>query len=459
MRRTTQARRGRWSVALILCAVLVAGCDPCAGTAQCAVDPYLAIDGQIVDAASSRGVDGVRIDVVRQGGVVVEQDSITTTTANDGHWRVQFRPASSGAVRVDVRVTAAGGAAYRVRGLSFATSERGGNASVLQRWVAVPYFTAAAELFVRGTTDERVIDTPVEFRRTSGQVLVGSSVWNGTYRGSSDFAGRVALFPFLGDVVASDGLGDVIGDLVVRPGSSDSSVARGIHIPASYLYRDAPVIIRLGVGPSINYQGELFSRATGARLGGVPVEFLRTGGVEVTTPSFTTTTQANGRFAMSTRPLTAGVLQGRLIIRSPAPARPETLLVSLPTFDNDSSRFFGVVPAGAYFPLFGLIITGSGVGLNGVRVDVTRVGGAAMLPESFSTLTVDGGIFRIAAVPLALGSSVVDITVTPPAPYAPFTIRSVNLPVFDRTVSDRSIGTYRLDAPPSAAVNANRAPL
>ena len=74
-------------------------CDPCSGIAQCGAaegSPYLAIDGQIVDAASGDGVEGVRVTVVRRGGITVARDSVSTVTANGGHWRVQFSPATAG---------------------------------------------------------------------------------------------------------------------------------------------------------------------------------------------------------------------------------------------------------------------------------------------------------------------------------------------------------------------------
>ena len=424
--------------------VLPVACDPCSGTAQCVNGTYLAADGQIVDAGSGRGVDGVRIDVTRRGGILVDRDSVSTVTANDGHWRVQFDPASGGNLDVDVNVTAPTGASYRVRDLRLRTTERGGEGNLLDRWVANPFFANAAELFVRGTTDDRVVGASIEFRRTGGIDLLGPGVVNGVVHSSTDFAGRVNLFSPGEDGVFTSAVGDVVGDLTVKRSPSDSTVVTGLHIRSTYLYRDVTGILRLGVGPSLEYQGEFRSRATGALLGGVPVEFQRTGGVEVTVPNFTTISAANGRFSFRGRPLTSGALQGRLIFTAPFPSTPETLSVKLPTYEDDGGRFFGVIGAGAYLPYYGIVLDGRGQGVDGVKVTVTRVSGIAIAPDQFTAVSYNGGIFVVQPAPLALGDVTVDLAFLPPDPYAPFTVRDIKLSTADRKVADRLIGLYFL---------------
>lgn len=424
--------------------LLPAACEPCSGTAQCVNGTYLAADGQIVDAGSGRGVDGVRIDVTRRGGIAVDRDSVSTVTAKDGHWRVQFTPATGGNLDVDVNVTAPTGASYRVRNLRLSTTERGGEGNLLERWVADPYFAYAFELFVRGTTDDRVVGAAVDFRRTAGIDLLGPGVANGAFHATSDFAGRVSLFSPGEDGVFTSAVGDVVGDLIVKRSPSDSTVVTGLHIRSTYIYRDSPGIFRLGVGPSLEYQGEFRSRATGALLGGVQVDFQRTGGVEVTVPNFTTTSAANGRFSFAGRPLTAGTLQGRLIFRAPLPATPETLSVRLQTFEDDGGRFFGVIGAGAYLPYYGIVLDGRGQGIDGVKVTVTRVSGIGIAPDPFTAVSYNGGIFIVQPAPLALGEVTVDLAFLPPAPYAPFTVRALKLATADRKVDDRLIGLYFL---------------
>jgi len=223
-----------------------------------------------------------------------------------------------------------------------------------------------------------------------------------------------------------------------------------VRIRSTHIYRDTPPIIRLGVGPSLAYQVEFFDRPRRAPLAGVQVEFQRTGGVQTTAERFTAVSRADGRISFPIRPLAAGTLQGRLIFRAPIPSTPETLLVALPTFDDDGGRFFGVVAAGAYLPYFGIVSVGP-VGLAGVKVDVKRVGGIQVSPADYTIETRAGGIFPLDPIPLALGEVIVDLTIRPPAPYASFSVRGVRLATADRTVSDRLIGVYPVDAPRSAS--------
>ena len=421
-------------------AALLAGCDPCSGVASCVGAPYLALDGQIVDAVTGIGVDGVLVSVIRKGGIVVGTDSVATTTALGGHWHVRLAPASAGAVDVEAHVDVPGGASYRVTGLHLSTTERGGEGNVLPPWVSRPYFSNAAELFVRGTTDQRLQAVPVDFRRTGGVGFVGDGVQGDAYRTVTDSFGRIILFPLRQPSILALGVGDVIGSLVVRPSRPDSAVIPDVHVRSSYLYRDQTRILRLGVGPSLEYQGEFYDRATGARQANVAVDFLWTGGVPVAKNDFTEVSRADGRFSFHLRPLTDGNVFGRLIFRAPVPATPETLSITIPTFEDDAGRFFGVIASGAYFPYYG-VLTGAGVGLDGVKIDAVRVSGVPVVFSAAGVETSKGGVFRLGLVPLELGTVVLDLTFHPPAPAPAFT-RRVTLSTADRTVEDRLIGTF-----------------
>ena len=436
-------------VALGVVGLMPLACDPCSGVAQCGAaegSPYLAVDGQIVEAASGVGVDGVRVAVVRRGGIRVTQDSVSTMTANGGHWRVQFSTAVAGAIDADAIVTTPEGLSYTVQGLHFSSSPRVGDANLVDRWVSNLYFPNLGEIFARGTDDQRVAGVRVEFRRTGGIALVGAGVKDGVFTGTTDFAGRVPLFTVNGAGVFTNSVGDVVGDLIVHRSAVDSSIVRGLHVTSSYVFRRAPSILRFGVGPSLAYQVELYSRATGDRLAGVQVDFQRTGGVALTVPAFSTVSDKNGRFGISTFPLGSGSVEGRFIFRAPIPSTPETLFVSLPTFDDNGGRLFRVIGLGAYLPYYGIVVLG-GKGVDGVQIDVARVSGIGISPATFTTRTSNGGIFALQPAPAALGDVLVDLTIRPPG-FTPYTIRGVKLSTADRTVPDRLIGVFRVDAPP-----------
>ena len=441
-------------LALAVVAVMPLACDPCSGVARCGApegSPYLAVDGQIVEAANGDGVDGVRVTIVRRSGIAVAQDSLTTVTANGGHWRVQFSPTTAGAIDADAIVTTPDGLSYTVQGLHFSSSNRVGDANLVDRWVSDLYFPNLGEIFARGTDDQRVVGVRVEFRRTGGIALVGPGVKDGVFTGTTDFAGRVPLFSVNGAGVFTTTVGDVVGDLIIHRSAVDSSIVRGLHVASSYVFRRAPSILRFGVGPSLAYQFELYSRATLDRLAGVQVDFQRTGGVALTIPAFSTVSDKNGRFGFSTFPLGSGSVQGRFIFRAPIPSTPETLSVSLPTFDENGGRLFRVIGLGAYLPYYGIIVLG-GPGVDGVQVDVARVSGIGISPATFTTRTANGGIFAVQPAPTALGDVLVDLTIRPQG-FAPYTVRGVKLSTADRTVPDRLIGVFRVDAapaPPSA---------
>ncbi|CAN5903049.1 hypothetical protein BH11GEM2_BH11GEM2_20380 [soil metagenome] len=348
--------RTRISIALICGLIVCAGlsaCDPCSGVLGCSKPSdtlYLAADGQIVDPVSGVGGDGVRVQVVRRGGIPVTPETLTTVTANGGHWRVAFTPAESGFVDVDVSVTTSGGVSYTATAIRLTTSARGGDANLLDRWVAKLYFPNAGELFLRGTRDTRLAGAAVEFHRTGGIELVGSGAPGGVVRSATDFAGRVPLFTIDDGDVYTSRLGFVIGDLIVKQSATDSSVIRNLRVGSSYLYRGPTGIIRLAVGPSLAYEASFINRATGSPVAGVAVSFERLSGIELAARVFNTASDKDGKFAFPLQPLSSGVVQGRLIYRAPLAAAPESLLVTLPTFDSDDVRFYGAIRVGAPAP-------------------------------------------------------------------------------------------------------------
>lgn len=233
-------------------ALSLTACDPCSGIANCSAGgQYLSVSGQIVDRLSGQGVDGARIDVVRVGGVGVVQDSIAATTSGGGFWRVEFAPSEAGILDADVKVDAPGGVPYRVRRLRFTTRQYRGDGNLNQTWVTAPYFNYAGELFLRGTTDDRIQGRPIAFRLTSGVPTSGSGVQDSVFRATTDAGGRVELFPKAeaGGVIPL-GAEDLVGDLTVYFAAPlDSGVVRGVRLAPSYVYFDQVKIYRVAVGP------------------------------------------------------------------------------------------------------------------------------------------------------------------------------------------------------------------
>lgn len=432
---STRMPRQLYRIAWAMALCIASACDPCAGVASCSVEPRVALAGQVVNTAG-QGVGGILVDVVRSGG----GDSLSTVTDAGGFWRIAFPPGMPTTAAVDVVVTNGSISSYRVR-VPVTPVDRGGDALVLPQWNAIPAFNDIGEIYVRSSGDVRVANAPVEFRRTGGVELRGNATATSVIQGMTDPSGRVNLFiPRTPDVLANT-TGELLGNLTVQLPGGPSTVP--VRLLATHVYRPGARILRVAVGPSLEYQGEFLSRARNVPVAGMQVQFTRTGGVPVTVPTFTAVTDANGRFSIRTLPLAAGVLEGTLVFAAPAPSVPETLQVKLPTFDADGGRLFGVFRAGAYFPAFGIVQVG-GAGIAGVTVDVTRVSGVDFTPSTFTVVSRDGGAFPLQPVPLALGDAIVDITFRPPAPYAPLTVRGVRITAVGRDEPDRMVGVYEL---------------
>ena len=241
--------RVRGLLALMAMSVMQASCDPCSGIARCDSPAYLAIDGQIVDPVFGRGIDGVPIDVIWAGGVAVDVDSLSTVTSDGGHWRIELSPHDSGTVLVVVAVSPPGVARYRVP-LTVATHPRGGDATLLDKWVPEPYFAYAGELYINGTADQRANDAAVEFRRTGGVQLRGVGIASGVYTQRTDIAGRFSMFPTTDGGVLPVTFGDVIGELHVDLGPPYGvSIVRNVVLSPTPVYHKQRDIYRVAVGP------------------------------------------------------------------------------------------------------------------------------------------------------------------------------------------------------------------
>ena len=241
------------TLALALSLGVFCACDPCSGVASCSSGSYLSATGQIVDQSSGAGIIGVRIDVVRTGGIDVDQDSLSAVTSGGGFWRVQFSPRGTGTLVADVSVSPPNADSYSLHGVLLKTREHGGDANLNERWVPHLYFNYAGEFFLAGTADERVDNATVHFRRTSGVEIYGPGVRNNVYESATDPAGRVALFPTEGNAVFAREDGILVGDITVRlAGAMDSTVLYNVGLAPNHTYASGseyPPIIREPVGP------------------------------------------------------------------------------------------------------------------------------------------------------------------------------------------------------------------
>jgi hypothetical protein len=236
----------------VLSLVALAACDPCSGVVGCSDGRYLSAVGQFVDSRTGKGIDGVRVDVVRTGGIAVDRDSLSDVSHDGGFWRVEFSPGAPGTLLADVGVAPPDAPAYRLHGVHLETRPNRGDANLNERWVTFLYFIDVGEFFVEGTQDQRLVGAAVEFRPTGGAVLSGPGVRDGVYRAVTDAIGRVYFFQGTGtDAVTVREDLDVVGDLTVRPaGSSSGTTFSGVRIAPKHEFPDGrsfPPVLRLGI--------------------------------------------------------------------------------------------------------------------------------------------------------------------------------------------------------------------
>jgi len=237
-------------VALTAACLMTTACDPCSGIIGCDRGDYLAASGQIVDAGTGHGVDGVRLAFVRSGGIELASDSATTITSGDGFWQIELSPMTAGEVLVDVHVSPPGEEPYLIRNLPLQTRLHGGDANLNQRWVTRLYFNYMGELYYDGTADTRVANAPVTFRQTGGVELYGPGIRDSVHVTATDPAGRVNLFPSEGPSgVFAKEESALIGDLIVTLPSGATSTPHGISLVPTHLYRSPTFIARGPIEP------------------------------------------------------------------------------------------------------------------------------------------------------------------------------------------------------------------
>lgn len=221
--------------------LLLASCDPCTGTVSCRVPTHFAINGQIVGAVDGRGIDGIRIDAIHVSGVRANSDSLSARTSSGGFFRFDVGASQAGSATFHLVVhTPRLDQPYRVP-VSVTTHNTAGDADVLDRWVADPYFPNYLELYRRGTSDDRIASTKVTFTRTSGAQL-SVPVFSTT----TDIAGRAVFFQFL---VFPRTYEPVTGNLRIEFAPPLSPETQQITIMPTHLYRPTPGIVRLAAGP------------------------------------------------------------------------------------------------------------------------------------------------------------------------------------------------------------------
>jgi hypothetical protein len=415
-------RRVRVLLTAALLGASVTACDPCAGTANCRVSPRVSYSGKVIDFASGRGVAGVAVAFRRTGGASIASDSLATVTDGEGRFELRVGAAGGGDVVGELTVRPpAPLPGYTVPDVRLAQTTVGGGGGVLPTFVTQPYVDYVAELLYRRSGGPLAYSS-VTFTRTGGARLVGGdSVTTG--------AGPDGWFHLTGPVV---GLGPVIGDLAVKYYEFDRPlIVRGVELPVRYVDRLPTFDRSYRLGAALDYIAEFRSRGTSTPIANAEVEFRRTGGLALTSPSFTGRTNADGRLLLSLVPASeaAGEVVGDVTVRPSSGEPPFTIRgVRVRTYDADVVPFLGILNVGYQAVAVGeLQFRGDRAPLGGVDVVFERTGGADARPARVQSRTLPDGRFGLTLTTDEAGIVEGDLLVQTPGAAAPTRIPGVRL--------------------------------
>ena len=158
-------RRARIGMAVLIPAVALAGCDPCAGV-SCSTTPHVTLTGTMVNPTTGAGTRGVKVvlRVTDAGGYSAET---STTSDATGVWQATVDLRTSGAANAIVSVSSAN-ASYTAT-LPVEVSTRRGDAVTVGLWTGVPYIQQLLSVVVR---DQPLVDAAVHFEQKSGPRVI-----------------------------------------------------------------------------------------------------------------------------------------------------------------------------------------------------------------------------------------------------------------------------------------------
>ncbi len=291
------------------------------------VGPSLLYVGEVYNRGSQRRVAGARVEFRRTGGIAVESDVISSVSDANGRFPLVTRPlAESGELIGQLTISAPGLAPVTYADLRLRVAADD-SVRLLRTFGIGEHLLYAGVLFVRGTGRAPAAGVEVEFRRTGG-----IPVEPDTFIVRSNEFGAFPLAP------STDQAGVVIGDLLIRPQLPlRSEIRRGVRLQTF----DVDELRRLdnyGIGPSLEYFGEVVSSVDERPIVGARVEFRRTGGIAATPERITRESNEDGRVRINPLTTEYGDLVGDVTITLPGGRQYSFAGVRLPTFEADDFR-------------------------------------------------------------------------------------------------------------------------
>jgi hypothetical protein len=322
-------------VAAVFLTFGMAGCAPCSGVIGCTDDGSLRVEGRLVQVLTGQPSPGARIRLT------FAQTNLEAVTDNAGLFQFALSDVGPQTLEYDLEVSPVAESSYVVPHQLCTVSNISGSGCVLSPMTTRPVVFGGGFVHYRGVGGAQLGATPVVFRRTGGARIYGDSVHNDAISFAiDDQDGHVNLLP---KGVFSRDVTDVVGDFVVSlPAPLDSSVLRGLHLPASAAFNEQPPVQFLFVGPSVKTRFR-FVGANGQPVQGVRVQFMPTGGIALTGAGLMAVSDDSGYATIDPIPGQWGAAMGNLTVD--AMTRGGTTFtigqLTLEAHDDDSTRTAG----------------------------------------------------------------------------------------------------------------------
>jgi hypothetical protein len=426
------SKSGPWWMLGVLSAFGVWACDPCAGTASCRSNvDRIAYTGHVVEHSSGRSVAGVQVTFVRSSGPGLGNDTLRATTGTDGFFMLSADAKSAGKIVGTLHVEPPGRPGYDVAGIELNTTRTAGDGGDLGRFVSDPYVVFVGQIRDRLTGDEFAGGyAAVGFQRTGGVAIEPDTIAT-----QADLYGRFFLAPKV------EGPGVVEGRLTVRIEGRGHFV---MPLRIETRYRDeAPRDVSIvNWGSALLWVGEVYRRGTNEHIAGIPVDFERTAGINVSPAQFRTTTNEIGYFPIQPSPEGEGELIGTATIHPPGYAPISVPNVRVRTMSDDTVRLAGRFGYGAQ--AFGLAelryrTTQSRVA-PGAGFTFERVAGVQTLAPVFAGAIKDPGFAVVQLGTTTTGTVTTRVEVKLGEPYGTDTV-TIQVPSAEDD-SLRFLGTY-----------------
>lgn len=391
---------------LVGLALLVTGCDPCAGTVSCETGPAIRASGRIVHFPSGASASGVRVTITSGASTA------SATTDGDGFWNVELPSTASagGTAIASAEVMEPGASApYRVNDLALPITRRRGDGVDLGRWYSHPEVRFVGELKPRLGVD--LTGASVQVDRTGGV--------DGELHGATASITAGGRF-YVEGTARTTGLMTVrltvVGPYLARPYVRD-----GIQVVV--MHRDTVPTVQgtYGIGSSFLYVARIFRRGLDTPLQGVTAVFRRRSGIAVAVDSVKSVSTADGLvlLQLAPKPNLSGEVVGDLELRPPSPMPARTITaIRLVTQEDDSVRLAGSYGVGVQVRYAFEFFRRSAL-TPAANVDVEFRPTAGPLTTTITGRTDSNGIFGVTAPLPSAGTVVGDLTVRFLEPRAP----------------------------------------